>query len=262
MTNYKSKKSSVGKSITAEVGKVAAKKPQAKAATVRNDKSGPLKKPGPSFNDENEKPFTAVGSSNLAAARALLQIGESKSSTVMQNLTNVLKIDGKNNDDSDDESDDESDGESDVDQMKGKPKKSQVVLGSNPGKTNLGHVMEPFMGSPHSDEESDIENDSPLTLASIMVPVSEDICYLGPIRSIEMVRIGTMARAELGKSNCWRGVLNKKRNKKKYSVTIGIGKECKRIDVKDNVDLLLRIIYYLILLHWSTQNIMETVNLR
>ena len=116
MTTSKSKKPSVGKSVTSEVGsKVAAKKPQAKATTVRPDKSAPLKNPVPSFNDENEKPFTAVGSLNLAAARALLQIGTSKFSPVMQNLTNILTVDGENGDDSD------SDDESDVDQMTDNP---------------------------------------------------------------------------------------------------------------------------------------------
>ena len=90
MTVSKAKKSSAGKGITATAGSkvVVTRNPQKtqKVTTVRPENLGPTKAPLPP--NENERPFAAVGSSNLAAARALLQIGTSKSSLVMQNLTN------------------------------------------------------------------------------------------------------------------------------------------------------------------------------
>ena len=191
-------------------------------------------------NDENQRPFSAIGARDVAAARTILQMHSGRS-------TSIALRDVTNDELSDEE--EKSDMECDL------PKKSQPCPVRN-------SAPEDFDVSLPSEDELDYTsthlNYSPKPILS--TTISGDPFDLGPIRSLEMLKMGLAAKAELEKSNHFKGKLLTNRMKCPYYMTLDIGKEMKKIDVRELIDFFIFLIHYFMLLHFSAQNVFDQVN--
>ena len=246
-----SQKQAKATQATATVGTKVASKPL--PAVVTNSKSGRLSpqklKKTNSTNDENEKPYSAIGSSNVAAAKALLQLNSGPSqASALRDITNYES--------------------SDEDEMIGNrerdfPKISKPHPVRNPKPV---HAMDSYLSS---DDEIDYtkthpkdsnSKDSPKTYTVINTPfVAGNPFYLGPIRSLDMLKICYAVKAELEKSNYFKGLLLTKRTHKGWCVTYGLGKEMIMIDVRELIDCFLFIIHYFMLHHFAAEDILDQV---
>ena len=232
---------------TATVGNKITPKPRANVVTAT--RSGRTTN---STNDENERPYAAIGSGNVAAARTLLQLNPDKSSTAaLRDITNY-------------ESFDENEERNDRERELTKISKPHPIRNPKPVQ-----AMDTYLSSDDDDEEIDYtkthskdsnSKDSPKTYTVIKSPfVSGDPFYLGPIRSLEILNMCLAAKAELEKSNYFKGLLLTKRTHKLWFVTHGIGKDLIKIDVRELIDCFKFIINYFMLHHFAAEEILDQV---
>ena len=255
MTRNSPKQAKAAQATDSVRGKIAAK-PQTTIVTSTKRAAS---------NNENERPYAAIGSSNVQAARTLLQLTSDKTSTAaLRDVTNHHK------------SDDEDDVRRYRQHELPKTSKPHQFQNSTPVQ-ELPKISKPnqFRSStPVQVEDMDLCNSSydeldymnthsnvpTKTFTTTTSPiVSGDSLYLGPIRSLDILKIGLAVKAELENSNYFKGVLLSKRSNKGLYVTHGIGKDMKKIEVGRLVDFFVFIIYYFMLHHFAAEEILVQV---
>ena len=226
---------------TATVGAKIAPKPRANVVTTTRSS-----RTTNSTNDENERPYAVIGSSNVAAARALLQLNQEKSPpAALRDITNYESCD-------------------EDEEMEPKISKTYPIRNPKPVQ-----AMNTYPPSDDDDEEIDYTNThskdsnpkaSPTTYTILKSPfVSGDPFYLGPIRSLEILTMCLAVKAELEKSNHFKGLLLTKRTHKLWFMTYGLGKELIKIDDRELIDCFIFFIHYFMLHHFAAEDILDQV---